>query len=50
MLVILLLSLPFLPFILMVVAAIRVRDRLSSRAARHSAPLTHARAIQPPVA
>lgn len=49
MLVILLLSLPFLPFVLVVVAVIRIRDRLASaRAARQPATLTQPAAIQPP--
>ncbi|MDQ7906520.1 hypothetical protein RB614_18560 [Phytohabitans sp. ZYX-F-186] len=52
MLVITLLSLPLLPFVLLVVAVVRVRDRLSSaRATRQSATLTQpATAIHPPVA
>jgi len=51
MLVILLLSLPLLPFALVVIAVVGVRDRLgSTRAARQPAPLTQrATAIQRPI-
>lgn len=50
MLVILLLSLPLLPLVLVFIAIVRLRDRLASaRAARQPATLTQpATAIQPP--